>query len=171
MVALNTSADMSSDTLNNHANFTWADGSVTAQTPVTIVEPKLSVVVTPSVTSGQAGTPVTYTLVVSNPTGTYGAEAFNAALTNVIPNGVTINPATLQFVGGVPPIGGEPTLSGDTITANYASLLMGESSTITFQGVLNNSVSPLQPLVDNATVTWTSLRVPTSWVATSRIRT
>ena len=56
MVALNIAANMSSDTDKNRATFKWDDGSVNAKTPITIVEPKLSVAVTPSMTSGQCTT-------------------------------------------------------------------------------------------------------------------
>ena len=162
VVALNNGSNSRGGTDQNNAKFQWDDGSVSKSATVDIVEPKLTVAVTPSVTSGQAGTPVTYTLVLTNVNDSLGTDAFNAALQDVIPSGVNYVPGSLALVpGSTAPDANTLQIAGqDIIAANWTTLGLGQSATITFQGVLNNSVSPTQPLVDTANVTWTSLPSP-----------
>ena len=158
VVALNNGSNVRGNTDKNNAKFQWDDGSVSKSATVDIVEPKLSVAVTPSVTSGQAGTPVTYTLVLTNVDDGLGTDAFKAALQDVIPNGVDYVANSLAFTGGVAP-DSPPQIdgTGHNISAFWTELDLGKSATITFQGVLDTGVSPTQPLVDTANVQWTSL--------------
>ena len=146
-------------TLTNSAQFTWNNGgnstASTSAPPVTVIEPKLSVAVTPNPATGEAGTTVTYTVTVTNNTGVDATDAYDVNLVNALPSDVTYVAGSLTNTGGVAPT--TLAANGGAFTATYSELGLGQSSTFTFQATLNGTVTPGEQLKDTANSTWTSL--------------
>ena len=110
---------------------------------------------TPSPTTGEAGTTATYTVTVSNNGGANGTDAYDVNLANVLPADVTYVAASLSNTGGVAPT--TLNANGGNFAVSFAELAVGQSSTFTVQVVLNGSVTPGEQLKDTASSTWTSL--------------
>ena len=130
---------------------------------VTLVEPQMTVTKTADDVAPagyDAGDVVTYTITVANPAGANRAAAFNVALTDVIPGGVTYVPGSVALGAcAVAPTAG-PTEAGGTITVAWDQLTgfpVGASCAITFQVTLNYTLAPAQVVTNTANLTWTSL--------------
>ncbi len=128
--------------LNNSAVTTSTDSSRTVSAPnVTVVEPQLTVSITPSTASADIGDLVTFTLQVANGGG--GLRAHDVDLADIVlPAGLTYVPGSLTQTAGVVPdtiesAGAE--INGTGILANYASLDPGQSSTFTFQAQVTSA--------------------------------
>ena len=106
-VVLDVAGNTAGTTLTNQAQFDWNGGAnktaVASAPAVTVIEPKLSVSVTPSPNSGEAGTVVTYTVVLTNNTGADATDAYNVNLANVLPSDVTYMAGSLTNTAGVAP--------------------------------------------------------------------
>ena len=156
VVVLDVVGNVRGTKLANSAVLSYPDGSVTASAPaVTVVEPTLQDVNTASpTTSDVGGATVTFALVVSH-TAASNASAFEAALSDVIPAGITYVSGSLTNTAGQAPttLG----ISGTTISATYSTFNVGSTSTLTFQGTLTSADTPGQVITNPATVTWTSL--------------
>ena len=157
-VVLNTgdslAGDVQTDTAS--ADYTSFDAagspvadSVSGSASVTVVEPKLTVSVSPSETLGDASDTVTYTVTVSNPTSSTATTAFDATFSDTIPAGLTS--LSTVHVTGLQPDTGSLQLSGNTITANWASFPAGQTSIFTFSGTIATSEVPGDTLTDTAT--------------------
>ena len=148
VVVLNTGTNINSPvakTLKNTATWAWTGGSISASAPVvTVVEPKLQVTKTANPTTADAGDTVTFTMVVSNASGS-NADAFNVTLSDAIPSGLTYVAGSLSNTAGLAPDAGTLTESAGTISASWTSFLQTSTSTITFQARL---AAPLRPTSD-----------------------
>ena len=154
-VVLDVAGNVAGKTLSNSATFAVQGGSTTGSTPVTVVEPHLGVTVSPSTNRGDAhGPPITFTLVVSAASGT-GADAYDSALADVLPSGFTYVAGSLANTAGQAPTALSD--AGGAISATYADLAPGATSTLTFQATLSSGTAPGQAIVDPASVTYTSL--------------
>ena len=160
VVVLNTGTNINSPvakTLKNTATWAWTGGSISASAPVvTVVEPKLQVTKTANPTTADAGDTVTFTMVVSNASGS-NADAFNVTLSDAIPSGLTYVAGSLSNTAGLAPDAGTLTESAGTISASWTSFLQASTSTITFQVRLAGGVTPNQSIINTANVQWTSL--------------
>lgn len=162
-VVLNVSSNVNFKTLTNSAKLTWTDHTdlpAATSGPVTVIEPKLKVTKTPSRTEAQAGDVVTYTIVVAHNADSR-ADAHNVDLSDVIPAGLTYVPGSLSNSAGVAPTtltppgsGGNP---GNTFTATFLSLPLGQTSTFTYQVKLDADVIAGAAFVNTVTEKWTSL--------------
>jgi len=162
VVVLNTTNNDRGDYRNNNVEWTWDLGSESVSAPnARIVEPTLQVVKTINTNTGDAGDTRTYTLTISH-TGTSNADAFDLELEDVIPTGVTYVGGTLNCTtGSVTP--DTCSIAGDTITATWTSatgLPVGETSIITFNVTIDDSVSAGQVITNAADLEWTSLPDP-----------
>lgn len=140
---------------NNAATWAANNDSDTGNAPnLTIQEPDVDLTLTPDVSNADAGDTVTWTLTVSAPAG-IDTDVFDIDLSNVIPSGLTYVGASLSNTGGVAP----DTLgeAGGTISATWATLDAGETSTLQFQTTIDTGVSFGQNLTNSPVVTWSSL--------------
>ncbi|MFN8499639.1 MAG: isopeptide-forming domain-containing fimbrial protein [Anaerolineae bacterium] len=157
VVVLNVAGNQAGTTLTNSAVVSWTGGSIPAMSapPVTVIEPTLTVSKTASPTSGDAGDTITFSIVVSNP-GPNSTDAYDVAVSDLIPTGLTYVAGSLQNTAGAPPTSlsdaGAPTL-----TATYAKLALGGTSTLQFRATLDAAVAPGQQITNTAKTTWTSL--------------
>ena len=81
---------------------------------VTVVEPRLSIAKTVSDTTPDPGQPFHYSLVVANASGATVSDAFNTVVTDTVPVGVVVDPASITN-GGVL-TAADPVTGGGTIT-------------------------------------------------------
>lgn len=158
-VVLNVASNVSNVALRNSATFSWDAGgkslpAAQSDSPVIVIEPKLRLRKTPDVRSVEAGDVVTWTLVVSHANNSQ-TNAFDVALADVIPAGLTYVPGSLVNTAGVAPTTLTP--AGGTFTATYDELPFGQSSTLSFQTTVDSSAVAGGSLVNRARTTWTSL--------------
>ena len=166
-VVINSPANNRGLPLNNAATWQWTGGSVSDSAPdVTIVEPELDIQKSANPTAGDAGDVIEITLVVQH-TGLSNADAFDVALSDAIPAGMTYVPASLNCNDGVE----DPdtcTESSGTITATWLNFPnLGITSIIKFQVTLNADVQSGQTITNRADIDWTSLPDPAGNTAQS----
>src|SRR5690606_21718767 len=156
-VALNTPGNQSGAALANQAAVHYGGGlaaSVTGAT-VTVVEPALQVSVTPDLARADTLTQtLTFTVVISHAAGST-ADAFDLALTDILPAGLAYESGSLAHSGGVAPA--TLTASGAVLRAAYDQLALGQSSTLTFRAKLASGTVPGQAVTNEAVLTYTSL--------------
>lgn len=146
-------------TLQNSAQYTdtTPGSSITKSAAnVTVIEPKLQVAKSASVSSAQVYDTITYTLVITNG-GTSQTDAFDVNVTDVIPTDETYVAGSLTQTassGGV----SAPTFgAGPAFPATYSSFPLGGSSTLQFQAKVAVTAQPAEVIANSATATWTSL--------------
>ncbi len=161
VVVLDTDAVNRGGLLNNAVSvaFSVNGGSHTrtASAPnVTVTEPTITVSKTASPDTGDAGDTISFTIVVSASTGTNYGTAYDVTMSDTLPSGYTYVPGSVSTSSGVVPTTG-PTYSAGTITAGWASLAPGDTTTFTYSAVLDTTVIPDQVITNSAAVTYTSL--------------
>ena len=157
---------------NNSAEIIWDRSGPTpiedSAQNVTIVEPVLEITNTVVVQTpgnpadtdnrGDAGDDVTYTVTITH---TGGPDAFEAALSNQLPDALNLGSAAIDSVttgiAGVDAGDFEITAAGLLQSTNPFDIPVGESVTITVTGTLANTVSSGGTSDSQAFVTWTSL--------------
>lgn len=131
-------------------------GNTASAANVRINEPALTVQKTANVAQADANDTVTYTIVVSNPTGTDVSTAYDVALRDAIPSGITYVPGSFTHTAGLAP--DVPVDDSLPLDANWATFPAGATSTFTFQATIDPGAALLGPNVSNtATATYSSL--------------
>ncbi|MCC6856557.1 MAG: DUF11 domain-containing protein [Microbacteriaceae bacterium] len=162
-VVTNVAANQDGQVRRNSAAISYASGATgtarttaTAQVPVNIVEPALQVAKSASVPTIDAGDRFTYTIVVNHRTTApvSNADAFDVALTDTIPAGLTYVGGTLASTGAAPTT---LTESSGTIDATWASFPQASTTTITFDVIVSGSYNPVAPIDNTASITYTGL--------------
>ncbi len=157
-VVLNNPANTRGNTRANSVAMTYGAGltlPVASATPVTIVEPQLSIAKTASPSFGDAGDTITFTLTISNAS-PGNISAFNVGLTDTVPVSMTYNAGTFSFVSGVAPTTISDA-SAPLITATWDVITQGLTSTLRFSARLDTNITPNQRITNTAYVTGTSL--------------
>ncbi|TWT50242.1 Serine-aspartate repeat-containing protein D precursor [Rubripirellula amarantea] len=130
---------------------------------VRIVEPLISDPnVAADVSTGDAGDTINYTIDFAVATGSNRADAFNVVLTNDLAAKTTFGSFTSITVGGVVVTSGDaayPTINqvGNQITFDFGDLDEGTDVEIQYSVTVDGTVTPDEDLVNQASVTWTSL--------------
>ena len=158
-VVLNVSSNVSNKTLRNSAKLTWTGHTelpAAQSAPVTVIEPKLQIQKTVSPSAAQATDLVTYTIVVSHASNSQ-TTAYEVALADILPGGLTYVPGSLQNTAGVAPTTLGTASGGSSFTATYSALNPGQTSTLTFQGRINADVVAGQNVTNTVSEQWTSL--------------
>ncbi len=135
---------------NEERNFTTTDF-----VDVEVVEPLLTIDKSRDIPRGDAGTIITYTLVVRHDTAAPGVSHANAH--DVVIEDL-INDPDLQLVAGsVTTTSGTITqLSGDGFRVNVAEIPLGDTVTITYRALILNSAVIGDALDNTATIAWDS---------------
>ena len=97
-----------------------------------VVEPQMTVTKTVSAGPYEAGDPLTYTIVVSNASGTYSTAAFDLQLTDVFDASLSVLSHSLDIVPAYATA--TDNSSGNTIDVALDRLDPGDNLTITVQG-------------------------------------
>lgn len=136
----------------NAAALSADHAAVSIEAPhLTVVEPNVSAALLSDVVSADAGDTVTFTLTL---TSNGGAPAFDVALSDVIPAGLTYVPASLSQTAG--PAATALGVAGATITGAWSQIDPGNPVVIQFQATLDAGVTVGQALSQTAQVDWSS---------------
>lgn len=128
----------------------------TARNTVRIVEPTINVAKSASTPTIDAGDTFTYTLLVNHRTVSpaSGADAFNIALSDMIPAGLTYVATTLASSGTAVTSLSETT---GTINATWDAFPLGSSTAITFDVLVDATYDSVTPITNTANITYTGL--------------
>ncbi|MDF3866398.1 VCBS domain-containing protein [Pseudomonas denitrificans (nom. rej.)] len=177
LVASNVQGNQQGVTLNNGAQLVYSDpdgdtpNGATAvdrtvaspqQPSVTIVEPTLTVsqqvTSTPTYGGFDEGDTVTYTITISN---TSGTNAFDLSLLNILPTQLDNIVITGKVYNGATNNGGVDFIiqNGQLVTASGANIDIanGGSIIISLSGVVNDTAAGQAVITNNVVVRWTSL--------------
>ena len=136
-----------------------ASQTLTATNSFNVSEPTLTITKSiPTLPSpADAGSQVTYQLVVANPGGAFSATAHDVVVSDPLPAVLSLDTAsvTTTLAGGA--AGATNASAGNTLTVNIASIPAGGSATISYTATLLSSVTPGQTILNTAGVTWQSL--------------
>jgi fimbrial isopeptide formation D2 family protein len=156
-VVINGGSNDRGDLRNNDADWNWTGGNTVSDFApnVRIVEPTLDIAKTIVAATGDAGNTHAVTLVISH-TGPSDADAFNIAISDALPAGMTVSgPITVTPTAGV--TGLVNSSAGNTISVAAASIPDGDTIMITFNVTLDATVQPNELITNTADVDWTSL--------------
>ena len=154
VVALNVSANTNNRTQSNSAKFTYTGGSAQGQAPATIVVPQMQVAKTIDKPTAAAGDLVTYTLTI-NHTAASGADAFNVALSDVVPAGVTYVPGSFVYVSGLAPTSHKR--GRIDAECRLRQLSPGATSVLSFQAIVDDNIAAFQTVTNTASIQYTTL--------------
>lgn len=137
---------------------TWGTNGVSKAASVTVIEPSMSITKTVNGTASAAAAPgdsFTYVVTATNANTTNAAPGYKIAITDAVPAGVIVNPASLAASGGVL-AGTAADGSGGTISWTIAGpLAKGATATFTYTGTLaaSSKLHNTDPQTNTATVT------------------
>lgn len=135
------------------AKFSYGQGfMVSGQTTVTIVEPVLRVTILASqpTLGGDFGTNVKYTMTLSH-TQLSNSYAYNVEISNLVPAELDLDASSLKLSSG------NYTLSGRSISLQFAQLAFGQTYTLSYNASLGHSQLATDSIQNTATVKWNSL--------------
>jgi len=156
VAVINGNSNDRGDQRNNSAVWSWTGGAVSGVAPnVRIVEPVLQVDKAATPFGVDAGDLITYTLTVSHQSVSNNTDAFNAALSDAIPAGLTYVAGSLTHLSGVAPT--TLTESGGLINATWATFAITQTSVLQFQVTVDSTAVVGSLLTNTASITWTSL--------------
>lgn len=145
------------ETLTNNVLIQYNTGlDVSGSADVEVVEPVMSVSKIGSTTTADAGDTITYTVVISNSAPTSSARAFEVDFSDNLPAGVTFS-GNLTHVSGVAPDLGSLMHNAGVISATWATIPLGGTSTISYDVVVDNVVVPEQLIQNTANINWSSM--------------
>lgn len=155
VVVLNAPGNNRAVQRNNAATLTYTGGTVAVSAPnVTIAEPTLQVAKVAAPTGGDAGDPVAFTVTLSH-AGTSNTTAFNVALNDVLPAGLTFvsaafasgtSPTTINTVGG--------------LAATWDTFATGSTASFTINATIDTGLASGTVLTNTANATYSSLPGP-----------
>jgi LPXTG-site transpeptidase (sortase) family protein len=140
--------------LDNRVTWSWLGGTLSASaSPVEIREPKLGIAKTVDPTIAAIGSTVTFTISIAH-TPESSMDAFDVIVTDVLPEGLTLVPGTINFTGLPADISDFDPVT-KTLRFTWFTFGLTQSSTITFQATF---IGPA-PVTNSANVEWTSLPI------------
>ena len=110
--------DIAPKTPPTSAGATFDKTGSNATAPVVVREPSMSIAKSVTKAKPEPGDTFTYTLLASNALGLNVSAAYNVTVTDTVPTGVVVNPATISSGGTI--TGADPTTGGGTITWTFA---------------------------------------------------
>ncbi len=156
VVVLNNESNVSQQQRRNSASWDWTGGHLDLQSsPLTIVEPDLTIAKSVDPNTALSGDVVTYTLTIQH-TPDSETDAFNVLINDQVPSQLTFVPGSLTFVSGT-----IPDLLQE-INAPYLRIgwdvlpLSAEATVITYQARITNA-RPDEKIENIASLSWTSL--------------
>lgn len=148
-------ANANGDPLTNTALVQFGPGlNASANAGVDVVEPILTVVKSGSISSGDAGDSVLYSVTIQH-SGSSAADAQDVVLQDVLPADLTLNVGSITQTSGSPPFSAN-TSSGNTVALGWTDIPVGEIIVIEYSATLDPTVSPGETLTNTADVSWTS---------------
>jgi len=155
-VVLNVSSNKANTQLRNNAKLSWTGHTelpAARSGPLRVIEPQLTLVKSVSPSTAQAGDTATFAIVVSASQTT----AHDVSLSDFLPAGISYVPGSLAHTAGVAPTTLSTSGGGAAFTASWTQLTPGQTSTLSFQAVVDANVTSGQAITNTATSEWTSL--------------
>ncbi len=142
--------------LNNRITWAWGGGDRLYEAePVEIIEPDLDIDKSASPRNANYGRPIHFTVDIEH-TAQSRTDAFDVVMTDVVPAGLTLDPATIEVTGTASTLGNYVvTVSGNTLTVTWAVFRLGQNARVTFDAAF---IGPA-PVINSASVAWTSLPI------------
>ncbi len=140
-----------------NANYSTDETTPVASATLHVIQPSTSVVKHVNGLDSDTVAPgdtFTYTVTVTNPSGTYASTANQVTVTDVVPTNVIVKETTIS--GGGSLTGESATTGGGTITWNLASLDPGTANAVTFTydaELADSTYLDASTLTNDATVT------------------
>lgn len=158
---LNEAAVQNGATLTNIGRLSYTNpqtgtATLSDQADLDVIEPELDLGKSVDDASPALGQEITYTLTLAHLPGST-AGAFDLALSDVIPSGLTYVSGSLAHTAGLAPTTlGE---AGGTITAAWSAFPLGSTSTLTYRATVDlpPGANVGDVLINDAALTWTSL--------------
>jgi len=158
-VVVNTSDAVRGGNKKNNAVLNWNNGTAqnvtTTGATVHIQEPSMKVVKTANPATGDAADTVTFTMVVSQNSIADTTNAYEVTLNDPLPAKLTYVPGSVINTAGLAP--DSLTFAAGSIQASWATFTPANTSTITLQATIDNTVTPKEVLTNTATVKYSSL--------------
>jgi large repetitive protein len=154
---INTAWDLTATTPPSSAGATFDKTGTVAHATVTVAEPLIAIAKSVDKATPAPGDTFHYTLAVSNSAGVNFSTAYGVAVTDTVPTGVVVDPATISNGGTI--AGADPTTGGGVISWALASVAPGASTSLTYAASLAPSATlTAAALTNTARVTgYTSL--------------
>ncbi|MDZ7789009.1 MAG: hypothetical protein U5L08_00655 [Xanthomonadales bacterium] len=148
-------ANVNNDDLTNNVLVQFGPGlDASASADIDVVEPILSLDKSGSITQGDAGDSVTYTVTLQH-TGGSAADAQDLVFDDPLPTDLALSLPSIQVVSG--PNFDVNTSAGNTVSLGWTDLQVGEVVVLEYQATLTPGVQPSETLTNTATVTWDSI--------------
>ncbi|MBB5212680.1 isopeptide-forming domain-containing fimbrial protein [Microbulbifer hydrolyticus] len=149
--------------LTNNAQFITDDGTSEASTTVTVIEPQLLIDKSASITQGDNGDAVSYTITLTNPDDGSSTTAYDISFADQLPEELTnvTFSATLELGGGTSDVTSfftyDPVTNQLTIDPQAElDIIPGTTITITINGTLTDTIAG-GTITNTAEGDWTSL--------------
>ncbi len=156
--ALNNSVALLAD-LNRDGTANDSFGTAAAAN-VSVLEPVLTVTKDVSAPIRDTGSPVTYTIVLTNTNVATGTDAYDLVFSDTLPAGID-QAATRVSVSAMASTGAAPTVTYDEMTglisASGFDLAQGQTVTITVNAFIGSGIAPSTTVDNTANLTWTTL--------------
>ena len=155
-VVLDSADNVSGQTLDNQATWTWDAGSQTASAdPVTIVEPDLVLTKAADPQVAMPDEPIRFTLTVTH-SPTSEVIAYDVVLHDELPDRLQYVDGTLVATSGPAPVSLTYDPATHTIEARWDEFPMGATTVIEFEALIVNTPDNT-PVTNTAWLGWTSL--------------
>lgn len=152
---VNETANTNGDLLANNVLVRFGTGlDASDSADVDVVEPILTVDKSGSITQGDAGDTVTYTVTLEH-TGGSSADAQDLVFDDPLPGDLSLDTASIQVISG--PDFDANTSSGNTVSLGWTDLQVGEVVVLEYQATLQTSVQPGETLTNTANLEWDSI--------------
>ena len=151
-------ANVNGDELTNTVLVQFGPGlDASATAGIDVVEPILQIEKDGSITQGDAGDSVTFTVTIEHASNS-AADAQDLVFQDPLPAGLTLNLGSINVTSG--PNFDVNTSSGNTIALGWTDLMQAETIVLQYQATLNNSVAPGTTITNTGNVEWTSIAGP-----------
>ncbi len=155
---VNVPANRNGDELNNRVLVQFGSGlDASATAPLDVIEPVLNVVKTGSISQGDAGDPVTYTVTISHASSST-AIAQDLVLEDILPSQLLLTPGSIVVTSGPDFVVSSD--AGNTVAAGWTDLPLGEEIVLQYQAQLQQSVQPGETITNTVDVAWDSIPGP-----------
>jgi fimbrial isopeptide formation D2 family protein/uncharacterized repeat protein (TIGR01451 family) len=148
-------ANANGDALANTALVQFGPGlNASASAGVDVVEPVLNIDKSGSITQGDAGDAVTFTITINHLPAS-AADAHDLVFQDTLPAGLILNPASISVVSG--PNFDVNTSAGNTVALGWIGLLQTDTIVLEYQATMAPGVMPGQTITNTGDLSWTSI--------------
>jgi len=156
VVVLDTAENVRGVQLKNKASWQWNGGQIdSGSSPVTIVEPDLTISKSVDVRAALPGSTITYTLTLAH-TPISNSDAFNLTMVDILPSELSYIPGSLSFVSGQRPTELRDSASPRLEIYWDRFLNNGQNAVIQIKATLKNVPAGTE-IKNTASAAWTSL--------------